>query len=357
MKRRKKGELGSLDSLLDTMTSVVGILIIILVVLQLGAKQAVDRIQSDPNASPSIKQAIEKLEKLEQARDQLKEDRLRLTTERDQLFTNIGGAPSGERKKNMEKELASLQPKSSNPQLAKQVSSLRKQNAQFTTDSKSTETKVNELKKKLAAAPKKPARPANKNLRLPDPKEPRPGSRGYRLICTGGKVYPIDYSAWSKRVQDALNKSGVAKNGQNERDGKALVDHFKKKPLGDSLFYAQTFHDEKRKALYFRLIPKKGTGDLPQNLGKPQSSFQKFLAKLDKKKSHILFTVFPDSFDAYMAARKILGEKGLPAGWDPSGAQAFAYQSHFNTYTNGHSKLPKPKPSPPKSAVQKAILD
>ena len=106
MKRRKKGELGSLDSLLDTMTSVVGILIIILVVLQLGAKQAVDRIQSDPNASPSIKQAMDKLEKLDQTRDQLKQERLRLTTERDQLFTNIGGAPSGERKKNMEKELA-----------------------------------------------------------------------------------------------------------------------------------------------------------------------------------------------------------------------------------------------------------
>ena len=44
MKRRKRDEGGSLDSLLDTMTTVVGILIILLIVVQLGADSAVNRI-------------------------------------------------------------------------------------------------------------------------------------------------------------------------------------------------------------------------------------------------------------------------------------------------------------------------
>ena len=43
MKRRKKDEGGSLDSLLDTITTVVGILIILLIVVQLGAESAVKR--------------------------------------------------------------------------------------------------------------------------------------------------------------------------------------------------------------------------------------------------------------------------------------------------------------------------
>ena len=44
MKRKKKDSSGSLDSLLDTITTVVGILIILLIVVQLGADSAVKRI-------------------------------------------------------------------------------------------------------------------------------------------------------------------------------------------------------------------------------------------------------------------------------------------------------------------------
>ena len=40
-RRRNKGSMGNLDSLLDTMTSVVGILIIILIVIQLGVREKV----------------------------------------------------------------------------------------------------------------------------------------------------------------------------------------------------------------------------------------------------------------------------------------------------------------------------
>ena len=42
MKRKKKEAGGSLDSLLDTITTVVGILIILLIVVQLGADSAVN---------------------------------------------------------------------------------------------------------------------------------------------------------------------------------------------------------------------------------------------------------------------------------------------------------------------------
>ena len=41
MRKRKKDEGPSLDSLLDTMTTVVGIMIVILIVVQLGADSAV----------------------------------------------------------------------------------------------------------------------------------------------------------------------------------------------------------------------------------------------------------------------------------------------------------------------------
>ena len=71
-------------------------------------------------------------------------------------------------------------------------------------------------------------------------------------------------------------------------------------------------HSDKSKLIYFRLVPKQTAEDLPASLGKSQSFFQKFLSKLDPQKSHILFTVFPDSFDAYLEARKILSQREFP---------------------------------------------
>ena len=53
MARRKKGNAGgSLDSLLDTMTNVVGILVIVLVVTQLGVGDAVNRIGNNIEINP-----------------------------------------------------------------------------------------------------------------------------------------------------------------------------------------------------------------------------------------------------------------------------------------------------------------
>ena len=357
MKRKKKGDLGSLDSLLDTMTSVVGILIIILVVLQLGAKQAIQRIQSDPNSSPALKEASEQLAKKEKEHETLYKDRLRLNEEKAKLVEKIGGNPTAALKEEMLKKIAALQPKPSNPQLAKELATLKAQNTQLTATSKSLEEKVAEIEKKLAAMPKVPPKPANKNLRLPDPKEPVPGSVGHRIICTGGRVLPIHFTNWHNRVKAALTKSGLKKNQAGEfMDSKALVAYFKKSPIGDALFKVETVHQDKGKLLYYRFIPHKGKGDLPENLSKAQSNFQGFLSKLDPKKSYVLFTVQPDSFDAYLEARKLLDAKGIPAGWVPSAPQPFVWQHHFHTLTNGRSKLPKPKPSTQPSAAR-AILD
>jgi len=346
-----------LDSLLDTMTSVVGILIIILVVLQLGAQQAVQRIQSDPNSSPSIKEASEDLAQKEKELATLLKDRIRLNAEKEQLIAKIGGPPTAALKEKMVKQVQALQPKPSNPKMAKELAALKDQNTKLMASSKTMEAKLKEMEKTLSSLPDKPAQPVARNLRLPDPQAPKSGSKGYRFICIGGKVLPVDYTLWDSRVKAALAQSGLKKNSAGEvLDSKALVEYFQKKPLSDALYTVEPVHSTQSKLLYFRLTAKDNTGDLPENLSKSQSLFQKFLAKINPQKSHVLFTVFPDSFDAYLAARKVLEEKGIPAGWSPSGPQPHVWQHHFHVTTNGRSKLPKPKPTK-QSSVAKAVLD
>ncbi len=60
-RRRRKDSGASLDSLLDTMTNVVGILVIVLIVTQLGVGDAVKRISAN---LPDISEAEYELAKL-----------------------------------------------------------------------------------------------------------------------------------------------------------------------------------------------------------------------------------------------------------------------------------------------------
>ena len=65
MKRKRKDDAGSLDSLLDTITTVVGILIILLIVVQLGADSAVNRIVDErkkENADELMELAMKQFE-------------------------------------------------------------------------------------------------------------------------------------------------------------------------------------------------------------------------------------------------------------------------------------------------------
>ena len=54
MRRAKKQSGASLDSLLDTMTNVVGILVILLTVTQLGVSDAVRRIADSDSVKPEV---------------------------------------------------------------------------------------------------------------------------------------------------------------------------------------------------------------------------------------------------------------------------------------------------------------
>ena len=61
MRPRKKVASGSLDSLLDTMTNVVGILVILLAVTQMGVAQALERIRTNlPDISPEQLAQVQK---------------------------------------------------------------------------------------------------------------------------------------------------------------------------------------------------------------------------------------------------------------------------------------------------------
>ena len=72
MKRKKKESGASLDSLLDTLTNVVGILVILLSVTQLGVGEAVQKIaESDAVRPEAYDEALKLLDELMKKRVEL----------------------------------------------------------------------------------------------------------------------------------------------------------------------------------------------------------------------------------------------------------------------------------------------
>lgn len=89
MRRNKKESGASLDSLLDTLTNVVGILVILVTVMQLGVSEAVQRIAKTDSVRPEVyEQALAKRIELMRQRVEL-EKRLEVFKKADRIDLRV----------------------------------------------------------------------------------------------------------------------------------------------------------------------------------------------------------------------------------------------------------------------------
>ena len=93
-----------------------------------------------------------------------------------------------------------------------------------------------------------------------------------------------------------------------------------------------------------RFVPRENSGATIDEVLKPRSRFQRLLTVLDTSKYYARFIVLPDSYEAYLAARAVVDDAGLLAGWDPQG-EGWEFTTHL-----GGSILFGPKPPPDPNA-------
>jgi len=335
-RRRKSGEAASLDSLLDTMTNVVGILVIVLVVTQLGVRDAVDRIttektneitQADIEAKKAeVAAAIAAREEVERQRkevlqqielvskegtdERLKEELEvldgRLRWKRDDL-TKIIEKRSGEKAAHLQK-----------------AAEARKAAEEF-------EKKEKELREKVLAAQEREAQilalldntpmrevvPA-KVVNLPNPRKAPEGATPKHLICREGKLYPWDRDNLRKgaqqRAEQLVALRNLAANPKTGIDPKRLVPMFDKLRLNDEWFLLKLKANGRQPRLVFER--KRNAGYTIEDLENPRGPYARILKSIDPSKHYLRFTVWTDSYDVYLTARRIATEHGLLAGWD-----------------------------------------
>ncbi|QDT30200.1 hypothetical protein Enr10x_55600 [Gimesia panareensis] len=346
MKRKKSSSGGaSLDSLLDTMTNVVGILVIMLTVTQLGVGEAVERIKgavTEEAMEESQKEVKELNAKLDLEKEQLEMIK-KLTEQKDNVNIEEQQALAEKLKKELEKL------KEIRVDIEKLKKSIAERDKQVQTIEKSIVTKEKELadiKAKLAKTPDPGPTPNAKIVNLPNPRDAPKGAKPVDYICRHGRILRVDIPLLQQLAYQAIAQSRMVTAPEQAVDCDKLEKLFENKNVGNRDWRI------KLKAVggvpYLNLELREGRGDTAERLSKSTSLFRQEIRKINPQLFYLNFRVWADSYDTYLVARSYADQRDLMAGWT-----ALDPNSDFRVPLGGNLKLTcegyKPPPSQPKA--------
>ncbi len=358
MRRAKKQSGGSLDSLLDTMTNAVGMLLIVLTVTQLGVADAVKRIDKSGRVDPKDFDAA-------------KEDLAALMAKRDQLQQELAtvGAVDAAKKllqsqqkkvKSAEDDVERLKKRSKD--LAEEAKKLLAAAQKLLEEQKQKEeeliakitqgaAEIAKLRARLADIPAQPPVPP-KVIYLPNPRAAPEGAKALTVFCRDNRVIPVDIDGYRSKAQKLakfiVKNKGLGRDPQAGIDGKALVRNFNEAArIGDRNIDVRLEVRGPTPVLVFKR--RTNAGETPQELSRRASWFQRGVWQVPPDKYYLRFMVWPDSFEVYLEARKITADRGLAAGWELSTSP-----DEYTIALGGDIRCgPPPKPQPPSAQPAK----
>ena len=353
---------GGLDSLLDTMTNVVGILVLVLIVTQMSVAEVVTRITTenkvDEESVAELNQQLEiertelrDLEKILVNPIDIDEEKLRqeLQLNKDLLARK--------------KELLAEKKKEKNEFAIKiqKDEELAKKNQKMVADNeakrKELETLIsNSLEKKatLAAQLDKTPRvkaPADIKISIPNPRPAPPGSKQLMIICSGNRIYPVDIEAFRKdaelKAKTIVNRFSLNRDPAKGIDPEKFTQQYEKLKNPTDYFDVE-YYVQGNRWPRFRLIPRENRGAIGKELVNPRSRLRRWFNGVDFNKYYARFYVLPDSFDVYVLARRFFSNNKILAGWDPQ-TENWTLTSHVPGGIELGPPRPKPPPPPPGS--------
>lgn len=370
MRPKRKQSVGSLDSLLDTMTNVVGILVILLAVTQLGVGDAVKRIRG-----AMLEVSAEEFEKLKLRASELNDmidDEAEVSVEAGQQREVDAASLStvsnliAEMKVALAK-LAEIQVEAD--ETRKLIERREEKVAALEQETADVEEQLAKLQEQLEKTPK-PEAPTAKIVRLPNPREVPRNWEQVLFVCRNGRIMQLDLEDLLKRAHKAiartyrgkpLPKITLGEKG-NAREGialncKALGEIFENDDVGDADF--RVLIEVRDQVPYLLYEVREDGGESAEEVLELRSRYQQQIRRM-LRNQYVRFLVWPDSFDVYLAARDITEERGIAAGWelrhqdseyrrpliDKRGTQVFC-----------EDYKPKPKPPEPKTPPRPPMPD
>ncbi len=365
MRRNKKESGASLDSLLDTLTNVVGILVILLSVTQLGVGEAVQRIAETDSVRPEVydkamaerdelmRRRIELEKRLAAYRDDEDDptallDLAKLLSEIKDLEFDLERRLKGQDEIDLEMlELRKLQ-----EEAQRRLDEQKKEAEKAETELSDAQDLLAKLKSKLADAPA--GGYASTIITLPNPRSAPEGATAIPILCRDKRVYFIDNVNLQQRAITKIQTIGKRRNLVFNPDlgvDRAILlgDFHRGTALGDDNFEVKLTAAGRVPKLVFQR--KKGGGETAEDLRGGRSKFARRIRQADENRFYAKFLVWPDSFEVYIEARKFCTDCDLLAGWKAQTSQA-EYSENLATDLVRFGPKPIPKPKPPVPAGQ-----
>ena len=354
--RRTDEDDGGLDSLLDTMTNVVGILVLVLIVTQMSVADVVTRIttenQIDEEAVEQLNQRLvvernelRDLEKILVNPIDIDEEKLRqeLQLNKDLLARKKELLEQRAKEKN-EFAIKITNDKEMAAKTNKIIADIEARRKELETLISTSLDKKAELAAQLEKSPRVKA-PADIQISIPNPRPAPPGIKQLMIICSGNRIYPVNIDAFRKDAE--LKAKSIVTRFNLKRDPAMGIDPTKFKQLYEKLTQQDEFFDveyyvQGDRWPRFRLIPRENKGGFGKELINPRSRLRRWFSTVDFSKYYARFYVLPDSFDAYVIARRFFSQNKILAGWDPQNANW-----QLTSHVPGGIELGPPRPQPP----------
>ena len=379
MARRKSNTSATganMDSLLDALTNVVGILVIVLVAVQLSSQEAAQRMeemiaQIDPAEQERIKQAAKdseaKLEEMKLAlqtesdKEKIDPDKLLAMLQEDVAAAELKAkkdllAAEAAEKEAEEKKLAAEKLRRS---LMAQLATLEEKEKEFTVSKTDLLAKLENMPTLNAPPPKEVRPPTPKDI--PRNKDGNALLQERKVLVSNGKVIPfVDpgkqmETAIKNRLKMIIDKNkinvGEGNYISNEAQAMKLIDEFNKDPAKNKYFDLKLVRAGRQ--IRVEIVPTEECGEEPEKA--VRGIFGTVLRNMQGK-WYLRYLVEPDSFETYMAMRKVTDSSGFYAGWtiiDP-GSYLHSLSSGYNI---GEKPPPRPPRNPGKPGPVKGVLD
>lgn len=351
-RRQNSGSKMSLDSLMDTLTNVLGILVIILIFSLLDAGDAVKRIRGfvddiSPEQLAALVRDAEEIHKL------VEEHRKRLNDAETETYQRqMSLVRQKEALDQLRADVAKLAAAKINvEELKKEVEKRRVQVETTEKQIAAQEDLIASLKARLAEIPASGPDLNAKVVNLPDPREAPEGAKPLVFLCRGGRVVPVNTEELQRKAQQVIMEAEriLYRKDLNRVDCEKMAQLFEKRFVGDRYCRVKiVIGGDAKPHLKLELRPE--AGDRTETIGKGTSQFNRWIRGIDPRQYYLDFRVFSDSFAAYLEARNAAARQGLLAGWIAYPAEAdyvIGIGADFRTTCIGKDPPPPPRASPP----------
>lgn len=311
MKNRRRERNQNLDSLLDTMANVVGILVVVLAFTQLQVGEAVRRIHNSEvarirSAGEALafagEGALREVSRLEESLRAGAKSAALVRSELQQLGAQSEKLRAATRFPGVEQAdivAAILRETGKQHEMRDQLSALR-------ANRKRLEIRLRGSRDAFASA--------THQIRLPDPRPAPLGTEERVFFCRYGRVSPVDL----ERLHEILNED-LRKATDSPLSGhlaaSLLVSHFETHDVGDRDFRWR-LSDRAGYGIAARIAFRRDDiGELRSEIVADDSDYRLALSRAQPKSHYLRFYVWSDSFAAYLRAREIAEELGFSVGW------------------------------------------